>query len=86
MSNQEIFELMARFDAGTPASSKLTTKEFTLELSRGGAPAPAQPAARDDEALAQAGIRGEYGNGEERRRRLGSLYDAVQARVNEILS
>lgn len=39
----------------------------------------------DIEALAQAVIRGEYGNGEERRRRLGSLYDAVQARVNEIL-
>ena len=39
----------------------------------------------DIEALARAVIRGEYGNGEERRRRLGSLYDAVQARVNEIL-
>lgn len=39
----------------------------------------------DIEALAQAVIRGDYGNGEERRRRLGSLYDAVQARVNEIL-
>lgn len=35
--------------------------------------------------LAQAVIRGDYGNGEERRLRLGSLYDAVQARVNEIL-
>lgn len=35
--------------------------------------------------LAQAVIRGDYGNGEERRRRLGSFYDAVQARVNEIL-
>ena len=39
----------------------------------------------DIEALAQAVIRGDYGNGEGRRRRLGSLYDAVQARVNEIL-
>ncbi len=39
----------------------------------------------DIEALAQAVIRGDYGNGEERRRRLGSLYDAVQARANEIL-
>lgn len=39
----------------------------------------------DIEALAQAVIRGDYGNGEERKRRLGSLYDAVQARVNEIL-
>jgi N-acetylmuramoyl-L-alanine amidase len=39
----------------------------------------------DVDALARAVIRGEYGNGEERKRRLGSLYDAVQARVNEIL-
>ena len=42
--------------------------------------------AADVEALARAVIRGEDGNGEERSRRLGSLYDAVQARVNEILS
>ena len=39
----------------------------------------------DIDSLARAVIRGDYGNGEERRRRLGSLYDAVQARVNEIL-
>lgn len=39
----------------------------------------------DIEALAQAVIRGEYGNGEERKRRLGSNYAAVQERVNEIL-
>lgn len=44
-----------------------------------------QSGGADVEALAQAVIRGEYGNGEERKRRLGSLYDAVQARVNEIL-
>ena len=40
----------------------------------------------DVDALAHAVIRGDYGNGAERKRRLGSLYDAVQARVNEILS
>ena len=40
----------------------------------------------DVDALARAVIRGDYGNGAERRRRLGSLYDTVQARVNEILS
>lgn len=40
----------------------------------------------DVDALARAVIRGDYGNDAERRRRLGSLYDAVQARVNEILS
>ena len=35
--------------------------------------------------LARAVIRGEYGNGEERKQKLGSLYNQVQARVNEIL-
>ncbi len=39
----------------------------------------------DIEALAWAVINGDYGNGEERRQRLGANYDAVQARVNEIL-
>lgn len=40
----------------------------------------------DVDALARAVIRGDYGNGTERKRRLGSLYGAVQARVNEMLS
>lgn len=40
----------------------------------------------DIDALARAVIRGEYGNGSERRRRLGVNYDAVQRRVNEILA
>ncbi|MEW6859878.1 N-acetylmuramoyl-L-alanine amidase [Trueperella pyogenes] len=45
--------------------------------------APATPApAADIEALADAVIRGEYGNGNDRKARLGHLYDAVQARVN----
>lgn len=35
--------------------------------------------------VAQAVIRGDYGNGEERKQKLGSLYDQVQARVNEML-
>lgn len=43
---------------------------------------PAAPAAPNIDALADAVIRGDYGNGEERRRRLGNLYDQVQARVN----
>ena len=37
------------------------------------------------EELAKAVIRGEYGNGQERKNRLGNLYNEVQARVNEIL-
>ena len=40
----------------------------------------------DIESLAWAVINGDYGNGEERRQRLGANYAAVQARVNEILS
>ncbi len=40
----------------------------------------------DVDAMARAVIRGDYGNGEERRRRLGSYYSVVQARVNEMLS
>lgn len=35
--------------------------------------------------LAYAVIRGDYGNGEERKRRLGNLYSKVQARVNQLL-
>ena len=53
-------------------------------LGAGGSGGPSGGA--DVDALAHAVIRGDYGNGAERKRRLGSLYDAVQARVNEILS
>lgn len=37
MTNQEIFDLMARFDASGITTFKLDTKELTLELSKGGA-------------------------------------------------
>lgn len=37
------------------------------------------------EELARAVIRGEYGNGEERKQKLGNLYNEVQKKVNEIL-
>lgn len=37
-------------------------------------------------AMARAVIRGDYGNGNERKRRLGSYYSIVQTRVNEMLS
>ena len=40
----------------------------------------------DIDALARAVINGDYGNGEERRQRLGANYAAVQRRVNEMLS
>jgi N-acetylmuramoyl-L-alanine amidase len=55
------------------------------EILGGGGSSSGGSGGADIEALAQAVIRGDYGNGEERRRRLGSLYDVVQARVNEIL-
>lgn len=48
------------------------------------APAPVATAPKID-ALADAVIRGEYGNGNTRRARLGSLYEQVQRRVNEKL-
>ena len=50
------------------------------------APAKPAPAAPNIDALADAVIRGEYGNGEERRRKLGNFYDQVQARVNAKLT
>ena len=49
------------------------------------APKPA-PAAPNIDALADAVIRGDYGNGDERRRKLGNLYNQVQARVNAKLA
>ena len=39
----------------------------------------------DIEQLARDVINGKYGNGEERKQKLGNLYNEVQARVNEIL-
>lgn len=53
-------------------------------LGIGGATA-SKPASVDIESLAKAVLRGEYGNGEERMRRLGNNYAAVQARVNQLL-
>ena len=38
------------------------------------------------DALAEAVIRGDYGNGNERKRRLGKNYAAVQKRVNDKLA
>ena len=40
----------------------------------------------DIDALARAVINGDYGNGEERKRRLGSNYAAVQRCVSQMLS
>lgn len=53
----------------------------------GKTPAPVKPSTPTTslDALAQAVIRGEYGDGAERQRRLGSRYGEVQARVNVLL-
>lgn len=52
----------------------------------GEAPTPAGQTYVDIEDLALRTINGEFGNGDERRSYLGENYDAVQARVNELLS
>ncbi len=60
-------------------------------MTKGGAvatPAPSKPASKpstDLNAIADAVIRGEYGNGDERKRKLGSNYNAVMAIVNKKL-
>ena len=41
MTNQEIKELISCFESSSLQAMKLSTQEFTIELSRGGAPAPA---------------------------------------------
>lgn len=48
---------------------------------------PVDPlAGRSDDDLANAVIRGEFGDGDSRRQKLGARYDAVQALVNQKLS
>ena len=45
MTNQEMFDLMDRFQRSSIQTMKLSTQEFTIELSRGGVPASAAPVA-----------------------------------------
>ena len=44
MTNQEIFDLMARFDRSSLRFLRLSKQDFSIELSREGAAAPAAPA------------------------------------------
>jgi hypothetical protein len=65
--------------------------QYWYDHMTGSKPAPAKPKpaptpAVNIDALADAVIRGDYGNGEERKRRLGANYAAVQRRVNEKLA
>ena len=62
-----------------------TLAPYIGNRSAGSAPAPTPAPTGDIETLARAVIRGDYGNGEERRRRLGDKYPAVQKRVNQIV-
>ena len=56
MTNQEIFDIVACFDRSTAQTMRLSTQEFTIELTRGGAaaPAPAPSAAVSGGALSPA--------------------------------
>ncbi len=45
MTNQELFDLMARFDRSTLQSLRLSRGDFTIELARGGVSVPPAPAA-----------------------------------------
>lgn len=47
-------------------------------------PQSTQPVNGDVEDLARRAIAGEFGNGDARRSALGSMYEAVQARINEM--
>lgn len=52
----------------------------------GQTPPPAPAVQGDTTAIAEAVIRGEYGNGDQRRAALGARYDEIQAEVNRILN
>ena len=54
MTNQEFFEIVACFDRSTAQTMKLSTQEFTIELTRGGASAPAASAPAAAPAAAAA--------------------------------
>lgn len=72
--------------AGTQNAAYMAKAQQWYDSMTGGTPAPtpSQPATHGTnlEALADAVIRGEYGNGDERKQRLGSQYNAVMAIVN----
>lgn len=62
-------EAWDKYAGGKPSTSTSTSK----------------PAEKSVNELAQEVIQGKYGNGETRKQALGSRYEEVQARVNEIL-
>ena len=70
---------------GTYDLARLDAIARGTAVSQPSAPAASSAPSVDIDALARAVIRGDYGVGDERRVRLGANYDAVQARVNQIL-
>lgn len=77
--------------AGSQHAAYMARAQYWYDHMTGSKPAPAKPKpaptpAVNIDALADAVIRGDYGNGEERKRRLGANYAAVQRRVNEKLA
>lgn len=80
-------ERKTRLGADYPAVQARVNEILAGRASQSSPTAPITPApAPDIDVLADAVIRGEYGNGDERRNRLGHLYETVQARVNAKLS
>ena len=77
--------------AGSQHAAYMARAQYWYDHMTGSKPAPAKPKpaptpAVNIDALSDAVIRGDYGNGEERKRRLGANYAAVQRRVNEKLA
>ena len=74
--------------AGNQLNQYMSRAAYWYAQMTGNPPAPTvtTAASTDLEALATAVIAGKYGNGEERRRRLGANYGAVQAIVNQRLT
>ena len=74
---------LTRFDTDEPINEEpkkedgddMTREELTGDILTG---------AEIVEILAQRVIKGDYGNGQERREKLGDLYSVVQSRVNEL--
>ena len=66
---KKVNEIVAKMNADTEPITLPTSEELT---------------AAEIDALALAVIRGDFGNGTARKRKLGSKYEAVQKRVNEI--
>lgn len=60
--------------------------DYTKFTSKSEVSTPEPVKSVDVEALAKDVIAGKYGNGDERKKKLGANYDVVQKRVNEILA